>query len=170
MKYFNGFSLSKEEIFFTEQLVESKYVVAGFSFGAQKAFEYAYASTERIDRLILLSPAFFQNHKKSFIKTQLRYYKADEKSYTKQFLKNVTFPSSEQLNDYLSQGTYTELEELLSYVWESDKLKELNKRGVTIEVFMGEKDKIVDVSKSFEFFSELSNVYLIKDVGHLLQK
>jgi len=48
MKYFNGFSLKDEEIFFSEQLIDTKYVVAGFSYGAQCAFEYALNSTERI--------------------------------------------------------------------------------------------------------------------------
>ena len=169
MKYFNGFSLKNEEQFFKAQLVKGSYVVAGFSFGAQKAFEYAYQSDQRIDRLILLSPAFFQNHKKSFIKTQLRYFKADQTSYTEQFLKNVAYPSTISLNDYLAKGVYEELEELLTYTWDVEKIKELLQRGITIEVFMGEEDKIVEVSKSFEFFSEFVHVYLIKDVGHLLQ-
>ena len=46
---------------------ESAYCVAGFSYGAQQAFEYVYHATERIDRLILLSPAFFQTQKPSFV-------------------------------------------------------------------------------------------------------
>jgi len=169
MKYFNGFSLSKEESFFKDQLIDSNYCIAGFSYGAQKAFEYVYNSTERIDRLILLSPAFFQNHKKSFIKTQLRYYKADAKAYTKQFLKNVSYPSDVELESYLSSGTVTELESLLTYTWDAEKILELKERGVTIEVFMGEEDKIVDASKSFEFFSTLVTTYLVKTKGHLLQ-
>jgi len=167
MKYFNGFALSNEERFFKEQLIESDYTVAGFSYGAQKAFEYVYNSTERIDRLILLSPAFFQNHKKSFIRTQLRYYKADEQAYTEQFLQNVAYPSNIDLKEHLSSGSIEELEELLSYVWDKEKIKELVKRGVTIEIFMGAEDKIVDAQKSFEFFSELVIVYFVKGVGHL---
>ena len=109
MIYFNGFALKGEEKFFKEELVENDFSVAGFSYGAQKAFEYAYNSTERIDRLILLSPAFFQNHKKSFIRTQLRYYKADEILYTEQFLKNVTYPSNINLSDNLNINKYEEL-------------------------------------------------------------
>jgi pimeloyl-ACP methyl ester carboxylesterase len=168
MKYFNGFALSNEEIFFEEQLVQSDFVVAGFSYGAQQAFEYVFNSTKRIDRLILLSPAFFQNHKKSFVRTQLRYYKADEKAYTEQFLKNVAYPANIDLSKYLSIGDIESLEKLLSYVWEKEKIEILKKRGVSIEVFMGEEDKIVDAQKSFEFFSELLTVYFVKKVGHLL--
>ena len=168
MRYFNGFSLCNEEEFFKEQLIESEYAVAGFSYGAQKAFEYAYNTTERVDRLVLISPAFFQNHKKSFIKTQLRYFKADKEAYTRQFLKNVAYPSSVDLSSYVSGGTYEELGALLSYVWKKEKVLELLERGVTIEVFMGDSDKIVDVEKSYEFFSELVPVYLFKGRGHLL--
>jgi len=169
MIYFNGFALKGEEKFFKEQLIENDFSVAGFSYGAQKAFEYAYNSTERIDRLILLSPAFFQNHKKSFIRTQLRYYKADEILYTEQFLKNVTYPSNINLSDNLNINKYEELEELLSYVWDKEKILELIERGVPIEVFMGVEDKIVNSEKSYEFFSKFTTVYLFKKRGHLLQ-
>jgi len=168
MKYFNGFALKGEETFFKEQLVESDYVVAGFSYGAQQAFEYAYQSTKRIDRLILLSPAFFQNHKKSFIRTQLRYFKADEKAYTQTFLENVAYPSTINLSEYLTEGTAEELEALLTYVWDEEKMKALEERGVVIEVFMGRKDKIVDAGKSLEFFSKYLTVYEMKEQGHLL--
>ena len=168
MKYFNGFSLEGEKVFFKEYLIESAYVVSGFSYGAQKAFEYAYNSKNRIDRLILISPAFFQNHKKSFIKTQLRYFKADQEAYKKEFLKNVAYPSTISLNDYIVEGSYDDLNDLLSYVWEEEKIKSLLERGIKIEVFMGDVDKIVDTPKSFEFFSELLPVYLFKDKGHLL--
>ena len=168
MRYFNGFSLCNEEEFFKEQLIESEYAIAGFSYGAQKAFEYVYNTTERVDRLVLISPAFFQNHKKSFIKTQLRYFRAEKESYNKQFLQNVAYPSSIDLTSYVCEGTYEELESLLCYVWEKERVLELLKRGVTIEVFMGDKDKIVDVGKSYEFFSFLAPVYIFKGKGHLL--
>ena len=63
MRYFNGFSLSNEEKLFSDYLVDSDLCIGGFSFGALKAFEHVYNSKERIDRLILLSPAFFQNYR-----------------------------------------------------------------------------------------------------------
>ena len=169
MIYFNGFALKGEEKFFEEQLINSNFCVAGFSYGAQKAFEYAYNSTERIDRLILLSPAFFQNHKNSFIRTQLRYYKADEASYSEEFLKNVAYSSNINLYEHINIGKYEDLETLLSYRWDKEKILELIDRGVTIEVFIGEEDKIVNAEKSYEFFSELTTVYFVKGVGHLLR-
>ena len=169
MKYFNGFSLKGEEVFFESMLLESELTVAGFSYGSQKAFDYVYDSKERVDRLILLSPAFFQNEKKSFIKTQLRYYKADKEGYIEQFLKNVTYPSSLELKDYVVAGRLEELEDLLTYTWDKEKFTELLDRGVVIEVFIGGRDKIVNSKESFAFFSELTHTYFLKYEGHILQ-
>lgn len=170
MKYFNGFALKNENKFFKEYIIDSDFCVVGFSYGAQKAFEYVYNNSNRIDRLILISPAFFQNHKKAFIRTQLRYFNADQKSYVKQFLKNVSYPSNINLDKYVIGGTYAELESLLSYIWDNKKILELISRGVTIEVFIGGEDKIVDSSKSFEFFSSITTTYFFKNLGHLLCK
>ena len=169
MKYFNGYSLKGEEVFFSEQLVDSNYCVAGFSYGAQRAFEYVLNTTERIDRLILISPAFFQNHKKSFIKTQLRYFKVDKEVYTQEFIKNVAHPSTTLLNEFITEGTYEELADLLSYVWKEEKIKMLIEGGTRIEVFMGDADKILDTQKSFHFFSKFVPTYLFKGKGHLLR-
>ena len=168
MRYFNGFALQNEEHFFKEYIVKSDFTVAGFSYGAQKAFEYAYASCERIDRLILLSPAFFQNQKSSFIRTQLRYFKADQDAYTQQFLKNISFPSAVSLDEHLKGGTYEELEDLLGYVWDRDKMLELQERGVEIEVFLGGRDKIINVKDSQKFFSSITTTYIYKELGHIL--
>jgi pimeloyl-ACP methyl ester carboxylesterase len=168
MKYFNGFSLQNEEKIFDEYLTKGDYTVAGFSYGAQQAFEYAYASKERIERLILLSPAFFQTQKSSFIRTQLRYFEAGQEAYVKQFLSNVEYPSNIDLSEYLNVGTKEELEALLTYVWDEKKIQEVLDRGTSIEVFLGFNDKIIDAKKAFDFFTPLTTTYLIKDVGHIL--
>ena len=169
MKYFNGFSLQNEEKIFDAYIIKGYYIVVGFSYGAQQAFEYAYASKERIERLILLSPAFFQTQKPSFIRTQLRYFEAGKEAYVKQFLSNVTYPSDIDLSKYLTVGTKEELNALLTYTWDEDKLQQLSDKGTTIEVFLGKDDKIIDSKAAFDFFSSLATTYLIKDVGHLLE-
>ncbi len=168
VKYFNGFSLKGEDEHFSDYLTEGELTVAGFSQGAQEAFEYVYNSTQRIDRLILLSPAFFQTKKTSFIRTQLRYFEADKDAYIQQFLKNVAYPSTSDLSPYVSPGTKEALEALLTYVWDKDKIKTLIDRGTVIEVFLGEKDKIIDADAALEFFSSMTTTYHIKDVGHIL--
>ena len=169
MKYFNGFSLQNEEKLFAPYLLNSNYCVAGFSYGAQQAFEYAYHAKERIDRLILLSPAFFQTQKPSFTRTQLRYFEAGQEAYVKQFLANVTYPSSLDLSNYLKVGTKEELEALLSYTWDNKKIQEVLDRGTTIEVFFGQDDKIIDAQKAFDFFAPLTTTYFMKSVGHVLK-
>ncbi len=168
-KYFNGFSLQKEEELFSEYLIQSDLTVAGFSYGAQRAFEYVYESKERIDRLILLSPAFFQIQKPSFTRTQLRYFEAGQEAYVKQFLANATHPSDIDLSDYLKVGTKEELETLLTYVWDKQKIQEVLDRGTTIEVFLGNDDKIIDSQAAFDFFAPLTTTYFMKDIGHVLK-
>jgi len=169
VKYFNGFSLRGEEVFFSEFLDESDFTVAGFSYGAQLAFEEAYRSKVRIEKLILLSPAFFQTEKKSFSRLQLRAFEQDKESYIRQFLANVAYPTKADLSDCLQPGTSNELEALLTYRWDEKKIDEMLSRGTQIEVYLGGCDRIIKSDKAFEFFSALTVTYLIKDVGHLLQ-
>lgn len=168
VKYFNGFSLQSEEDIFSEYSIQSDLSVVGFSYGAQQALEYAYHADHRIDRLVLLSPAFFQNQKQSFVRTQLRYFKSGQESYVKQFLDNVSYPSSIDLTAYVSIGTGTELESLLTYQWDKEKIQTIMNKGTTIEVFLGSEDKIINAKDAFEFFSPLATTYFVKGVGHLL--
>jgi len=168
-KYFSGFSLQNEEQLFSEYIIQSELSVAGFSYGAQKAFEYVYESKERIDRLILFSPAFFQTQKPSFIRTQLRYFEAGQEAYVKQFLSNATHPSNIDLSSYLKVGNKDKLEALLSYTWDKQKIQEVFDRGTTIEVFLGNDDKIIDSQAAFDFFTPLATTYFMKDVGHVLK-
>jgi len=168
VKYFNGFSLQNEETLFEDYLDTSDFTVAGFSYGAQKALEYVYNSTERIDKLILLSPAFFQTQKPSFVRVQLRYFESDKDAYVSQFLKNVTYPSSYNLKAYLNVGCVEALESLLTYTWEIKKINALLERGTTVEVFLGGNDKIVNTSEALNFFTNTGN-YILKDAGHLLK-
>jgi len=170
MKYFNGFSLEREEKLFEDYIIDTKYSIVGFSYGTQRAFEYVYNNpNSRVDRLILLSPAFFQNRKESFLKTQLLYFKKDTNEYIKNFIKNVIYPSNIDITPYIKKGTYKELKELLYYKWNPSKIEELIKRGITIEVFIGEKDKIVNSKESYPFFSDITTTYLLRNRGHLLK-
>jgi len=168
MLYFSGFSLQNEISLFAPYTIDGDLAVAGFSYGAQEAFEYVYNSKKHINRLVLLSPAFFQTQKPSFARTQLHYFKSGKEAYVKQFLENVTYPSSVDLSEYLHIGTQDELELLLNYKWDASKIEEVISRGTTIEVFLGEKDKIIDSQKAFDFFSNVTTSYLLRDAGHLL--
>jgi len=167
--YFNGFSLNQEEILFDEYLKNaSDTTVVGFSFGAQKAFEYVYQTKDRVDKLILLSPAFFQTQQSSFIRAQLHYFETGREAYIQQFLLNVSYPSTFKLSKYLYASTKEELSDLLNYVWERDKITAILKKGTNIEVFLGSKDKIIEYSKAKSFFTQ-TTTYTIKGAGHLLK-
>ena len=168
MRYFNGFSLCGEERFFDDYLVESDTTVAGFSYGAQEALRYALHASHRIDRVILLSPAFFQNQKESFIRTQLRYFTSDKDAYVTAFLRNVAYPSGVDLTPCLRLGSKEELEALLTYRWRAEDIRTLLGRGISVEVFLGAKDRIIDAEAAYAFFGQLTTTYLIKERGHLL--
>lgn len=167
VNYFNGFSLLNEEELFSDLTIKSDYCVAGFSYGAQKAFEYVFESKKYIDRLILISPAFFQTQSSAFVRTQLRYFNADQESYVKTFLQNVAYPSHMNLSQYLHLGSHDELEALLTYKWDEDKIRQVLDRGVKIEVFLGAKDKIINAQDALAFFDPIVTTYFNKETGHI---
>ncbi len=86
------------------------------------------------------------------------YFKKDAKAYCDNFLENISYPTvlnvQNKLNTskYFKQGSIEELEELLNYTWEEEKINKLLKKGVNIEVYLGEKDKIINSFKTLEFF------------------
>ena len=169
MVYFNGFSLKNEEVLFDEILNESDFLVAGFSYGAIKAFEYALDSKERIDKLVLISPAFFQNRDRKFKKLQLISFKKNQTSYIDSFLASCSNPSDFDLKPYLETGTYEQLNELLEYTWKIERVKELLDKNIKLEIYLGESDKIVNTDEVLEFFKDLTKIYYIKNVGHILK-
>ncbi len=85
MKFFSGFCLCNEKNLFKEFLQESEFCIAGFSYGAQKAIDYALNSNKRIDKIQLLSPAFFDYNKK-IIDLNLKAFEKNKNRYIKNFL------------------------------------------------------------------------------------
>jgi len=167
MKYFSGFLFANEQELFSDYISNGDTVVAGFSYGAIKAVEYALKSGKRVDRLILLSPAFFEDKNESYIKKQLKYF--DAPTYKQSFFANVAYPSEIDLSQYYFPHTQEDLEILLRHKWDTSKLQELIDKGTQIEVFLGGKDRIINTANANAFFSEVAITYLIKDAGHALQ-
>ncbi|BAK73586.1 pimelyl-ACP methyl ester esterase BioV [Arcobacter sp. L] len=166
--FFSGFCFSNESELFNEYIIRNDFTISGFSYGAIKAFEEALNTQDRVDKLQLFSPAFFQNFDEKFKRTQLMYFKKDENTYVQTFLNNVIYPSNKDISKYFKLGTAQELEELLTYVWNEEKLQKLVDKGVKIEVYLGEDDKIIDSLKVKEFFQKFATIYYIKEKGHLL--
>ena len=169
MKFYSGFSLSNDEQLFRPYLKSSKYCVAGFSYGAIKAFRQVLDSKTRVDRLQLFSPAFFQSRNDKFRRMQKMYYAKDKEAYLKSFFSSCFLPVQPDGSVLLTEGSSEELEELLSYEWKVDELKSLQERGIEIEVYLGSEDKIIEPQKAKEFFLPYATTYMINHAGHTLQ-
>ena len=171
MKFYSGFSLKNEEYLFSEFIKKSDYTICGFSYGAIKALiatKQALDEGKRIDTLQLFSPAFFQSRDEKFKRLQLMSYKKNEEIYLKQFVSSCFEPFEKKIVEH-TNTTIDELRELLEYEWNLEDFTELIERGVTIEVYLGGKDKIIDVNAAKELFLEVATVTYIKDANHFLQ-
>jgi hypothetical protein len=174
MKYFNGFCLKNEKKFFKDYLEEKEFIVAGFSKGTCKALEYALECSERIDKLQLLSPAFFDVSEK-FIELNINAFKKSKTDYIKNFLTKAG------INQWIMENgkwkidlenieidyscTEKELLGLFTFNWE--KIRKV--KNIKIEVFLGEYDKIISLKKAYKFFKNYGEVYLIKKSNHFLR-
>lgn len=169
MRYFSGFGFKDEMELFEPFLIQNDFTVAGFSYGAIKAFNYVLNTKHRIDRLQLLSPAFFQDRDVAFKKLQTRSFLHDSTKYMQNFMYNLTDNQEILLTSYLHKSSYEELEELLSYEWREDDLQTLVDRGIQIEVYVGEQDRIVNAHSIKNFFLPFATIYAFKNLGHILQ-
>ena len=171
MKFFSGFCLNNEKDVFKEYLEDNEFVVAGFSKGAQDAVDYAINSNNRIDKLQLLSPAFF-NYSKKLVDINLNAFKKDKRKYIDTFLSKAGLlkeNSKWKLENYYLDVKYNcneeELLSLLTFNWE--KIKKI--KDIKIEIFLGEYDKIIALKKAEEFFSNFGEIYFIKKANHFLR-
>ena len=169
MKFFSGFCLANEQELFTPYLNQSDFTVAGFSYGAIKAFEYTFTCKERIDTLQLFSPAFFGDKDAKFKKLQTLSFSKNSDSYTQNFMQSCMYPSTFDLQPFFQKGTLEELSELLNYTWDEERLRALKERGVNIEVYVGECDTIINAISIKDFFVPFASVYYLKRVGHILK-
>ena len=173
MKFFSGFCVDIDKEFFRDYIEESEFVIAGFSYGAQKAIDYALNSKKRIDKIQLLSPAFFDFNQK-LIDLNLKSFKEDKNRYIKNFLTKAGINEWKMENDKwkinrkdikINKCCEEDLYKIFTFNWE--KIKEL--KDIKIEVFLGEFDKIIALKKAYLFFKNYSNVYFIKNANHFLR-
>ncbi len=169
MTFYSGFSLSNDKQLFEPYLKESEFCVAGFSYGAIKAFYHALNSKTRIDTLQLFSPAFFQDKSDKFKRMQMMYMGKDKKAYLDNFLHSCFSPVKVDGSVLLEEGSTEELDELLRYEWKVGELKALDDKGVEIEVYLGSEDKIINSQKAKEFFLPYATTFMINHAGHTLQ-
>ena len=165
MRYYSGFGFWNEKKLFEDYLEEGEFVVAGFSYGAQKALIDAVHTTKRVDKIQLFSPAFFPKNPK-FATLQINAFKKDKDNYFKNFLENVKYPTDINVDIYLDEPELYQLEEMFEFNW--GLIEYAKRKNITIEVYIGQKDKIIDVESAVKFFKNYAKVYFIKDAGHLL--
>ena len=168
MRYFSGFGFKNEYELF-DFLDDNRFSIAGFSYGAIKALEFTKKYNKRVDKLILISPAFFQNRDEKFKKLQLIFFKKDKNKYMENFYSNMQHIGEINLDRYKKDDSYENLKELLYYKWKEEDLKEIASRNIDLEVYIGEKDKIIDSKVVFDYFKRFGTVYFIKNVGHILK-
>ena len=171
MKFYSGFCLQNEKRLFDGFVEEGDFFVYGFSYGAIKAFEAVAKEIKegkRVDRLTLLSPAFFQTKPKSFKRLQTKAFKADPNRYLHNFLGSC-FSPYQNADVETKFDTLEDLQTLLEYEWSLSRLLELQKLGVSIEVYLGGKDGVIDVVGALEFFSQVADVTFIKEANHFLR-
>jgi len=157
--------LDNEQELFDEYSIQSDFVVAGFSFGAIQALEYALETKKRIDTLQLFSPAYFNDKDKKFKRSQLFYFQKNPKLYCDNFLKSAGFEEGIQ-SKYFSLGSSEELHTLLYYEWSAKKLEQIVEKNISIEVYLGAEDKIINASAALEFSRQYAEVYYNKNKGH----
>lgn len=171
MKFFSGFSLTKESYLFDKYIKNNAYTICGFSYGAIKALRYTkeqLACGNRVDTLQLFSPVFFQTKETKFKRLQLLSYKKNKILYLQNFINTCFNPHNNKILQHKSTNI-EELKELLNYSWNLSELKELESKGVVIEVYLAQDDAIIDIGGAREFFLEVSTVTYIKNANHFLQ-
>ncbi|MEA1892101.1 MAG: pimelyl-ACP methyl ester esterase BioV [Campylobacterota bacterium] len=171
MQFYSGFALQDEEYLFDDFLHSSEYTISGFSYGAIKAFHSAQKMLnmgKRVDKLQLLSPAFFQTKNDKFKRLQMLAYSKNRPEYMRQFIDTCFYPYEKKIVK-LKKSSNSELDELLNYRWNLGELQKLLDASIKIEVYLGEKDNIIDIDAAREFFLQIATVTYIKDANHFLQ-
>lgn len=171
MKFYSGFSLKNENHFFNAYSDQSIYCISGFSYGAIKALRDTLAlvnAGKRVDRLQLFSPAFFQTKQEKFKRLQELSFTKDNEKYLAQFLQGCFAPYAMQEIEQ-TQDNVKSLHELLYYEWLVSEFSLLQEKGVVVEVYLGGKDKIIDVKAAKKFFLQVATVTYIKNANHFLQ-
>ncbi len=171
-KFFSGFALKNDDRLFTDLFIDfgislTYYDVCGFSYGAQKALSYTLCCNSRINRLILISPAFFNNKDSVFIDSQIHAFKKNKDLYLKCFYKNIGFNNIS--NEFIGDASLFDLDNLLNFTFKSDDLIAIKKMGIKILIFLGGKDKIINTISAMDFFKDFGIVYFIKEANHLLR-
>lgn len=168
--HFSGFCFDREEELFSRFSKKCFYDISGFSYGAQKACEEVLKrvnSGQRVQKLLLYSPAFFEDKTQTYKNLQISHFKKNKQIYIQNFLEKIG--ADDEIKKYFKEGDIEDLQALFSYRWDEKKLAFIQEKGVLIEVYLGGCDKIINVEATKDFFSSTSLVYFIKGANHCLR-
>ncbi len=172
--FFSGFSLTNESEIFDEYRIKNEVTVSAFSYGCIKLIENILNGTyerepfkKRIDKIQLFSPAYFNDKDEKFKRLQLMFFKKKSETYCDDFLKNCGFDEVDK-GKYFQMGTFGELQELLYYEWDEEKMERLKAKNIIIETYLGEDDTIINSQAALAFFRQFGDVYFIKGANHNL--
>ena len=158
--------------FFSPHILQrTDFTYSGFSYGAIKAYKKVLSLVEenkRVDKLQLLSPAFFQTKSEKFKRLQLMGYTRNTQRYLQEFMALCFAPYEVEVVQHATTSK-EELEELLYFQWNMQDLEKIEHAGVVIEVYLGGKDQIIDAKSAKEFFQNVATVTYIKNANHFLQ-
>ncbi|TSA87024.1 pimelyl-ACP methyl ester esterase BioV [Helicobacter mehlei] len=177
-RYFSGFGFQREEWLFESILKPcGLYDVAGFSYGAICALEYAceqVKQNKRIQRLVLIAPCMLAHKSQAFKNLQLKAYQQNPHAYMQAFFEKIGWSAllaqDPSLARYTHLGSLQDLQILLNYHYAPEKLEFLCARGVRLEVFIGLEDAIMDAKALCVFFRNYGCVWQFKGANHLLIK
>lgn len=170
-EFFGGFALKDDLNLFANLLTNfgitlNQYDVCGFGYGSKRALDYVLNCNSRINRLILLSPAFFNNKDSAFLDSQIEYFSKNKELYLKYFYENIGFDGLYRFN---SDVSVRDLRAFFEFSFNEVDLFRICNKGIKIIVFLGGKDRIVDSIDAMEFFKNFGIVYFIKEANHLLR-
>ncbi|WP_104749622.1 pimelyl-ACP methyl ester esterase BioV [Helicobacter cynogastricus] len=175
--YFSGFGFANESWLFGWILEKcTRYDVAGFSYGATRALEYAYEQVKqekRVQRLVLIAPCMLAHKSQAFKNLQLKAYQQNPQAYMQAFFEKIGWSAllaqDPNLEHYTHLGSLEDLQNLLNYHYAPEKLEFLCAKGVRLEVFIGLEDAIMDAKALCAFFRDYGCVWQFKGANHLLR-
>jgi hypothetical protein len=170
MTFYSGFGFDTKSRWFEPWLDHSDYCIAGFSYGAIKATQAVANATHRVDRLQLFSPAFFQTHSEGFKRLQRKGYRHDPVSYMQTFTQQCFAPYAVPDGVVNTATDAKDLETLLAHEWSAEQFEAIVARGVTIDVYLGGQDQIIDASGARAWFTQYATVYWFTHANHFLQE
>jgi hypothetical protein len=171
-KFYSGFYLHDEFDLFKDYIEKSDFIFSAFSYGCIRLLEDLNSYDKRVDKIQLFSPAYFGDKDDKFKNMQLKMFEKNEKLYIENFLKNCAYPSEYNLINYVRPSLKDDLEKLLFFDWNEILFQKIFEKrpNLEIEIFLGEKDKIISSNIAADFFRRYGNVYFFKEVGHIITK